>query len=303
MEILAAASEYESIPIRHGEEQVLKKLALHLPLKIEKPNYTNCHTKVNVLLQSHFSRRNLPADLMTDQAFIVENAVRLLQARVDVVSSSSWLSPALAAMELSQMITQAMWDNDSSLKQIPHINDDILKRCAEKKIESVIDLSEVDDKVRNDVLRLSDKELKDVAKACNRYPNIELNFEVQDTEEVTSGSPVNVVVSLEREIDDDEELGPVYAPFFQKSKVEGWWLVVGDPKSNELVSIKRLTLHKNSTVKLTFNAPAAGDYSYTLYFMCDSYSGCDQEYELKLHVKPAEETAEAEAEEEKMATN
>lgn len=37
---------------------------------------------------------------------IVENAMRLLQAMVDVVSSSSWLLPALAAMECSQMITQ-----------------------------------------------------------------------------------------------------------------------------------------------------------------------------------------------------
>lgn len=29
---------------------------------------------------------------------------------VDVIASNRWLTPALAAMELSQMITQGLWD-------------------------------------------------------------------------------------------------------------------------------------------------------------------------------------------------
>ncbi len=37
---------------------------------------------------------------------MVAGAPRLLQAMVDVVSSSGWLNPALAAMEMSQMATQ-----------------------------------------------------------------------------------------------------------------------------------------------------------------------------------------------------
>ncbi len=59
-------------------------------------------------------------------------AVRLIQACVDVLSSNGWLSPALAAMELAQMVTQAMWGKDSYLKQLPHFTQDIIKRCTEK---------------------------------------------------------------------------------------------------------------------------------------------------------------------------
>ena len=42
----------------------------------------------------------------------------LCQACVDVLSSNGWLSPAIAAMELAQMVTQAMWSKDSYLKQL-----------------------------------------------------------------------------------------------------------------------------------------------------------------------------------------
>ena len=58
-------------------------------------------------------------------------AVRLIQACVDVLSSNGWLSPALAAMELAQMVTQAMWGRDSYLKQLPHFTAEIIKRCTE----------------------------------------------------------------------------------------------------------------------------------------------------------------------------
>uniref|UniRef100_A0A8C7QQ96 U5 small nuclear ribonucleoprotein 200 kDa helicase n=1 Tax=Oncorhynchus mykiss TaxID=8022 RepID=A0A8C7QQ96_ONCMY len=59
-------------------------------------------------------------------------AVRLIQACVDVLSSNGWLSPALAAMELAQMVTQAMWSKDSYLKQLPYFTLEHIKRCTDK---------------------------------------------------------------------------------------------------------------------------------------------------------------------------
>lgn len=69
-----------------------------------------------------------------------------LQATVDVISSSSWLHPALAAMEMSQMISQAMWERDSVLMQIPHVTKDIAQRAAahEPAIETIFDLVELE---------------------------------------------------------------------------------------------------------------------------------------------------------------
>jgi len=147
IEILSHATEFESLAIRQKENDILGKLASHLPVKISKPDFHSTATKVNVLLQSYFSRRVLSPDLVEDQNLVLRVAPRLLQGLVDVISSNGctlsfaeyrWrdclyhfvvgLNPAIAAMELSQMIIQAMWDNDSPLKQLPHFTPEVIDR-------------------------------------------------------------------------------------------------------------------------------------------------------------------------------
>lgn len=110
------------------------------------------------------------------------------------IFSSGWLSPAIHAMELCQMLTQAMYVTDPYLKQLPHVTKDLLERCQERKIESVHDLLEVEDDVRMDILKMSGKDLEDVARFCNNYPSIELEHEVEP-KTATAGKPVTVKVS------------------------------------------------------------------------------------------------------------
>jgi pre-mRNA-splicing helicase BRR2 len=51
-----------------------------------------------------------------------------------------------------------------------------------------------------------------------------------------------------------------FAPRFPKPKEEGWWLVIGDSSTNQLLAIKTVALQKRARVKLEFSAPAeAGD--------------------------------------------
>lgn len=83
--------------------------------------------------------------------------------------------------------------------------------CDGQGVETVFDMMELEDEDRNKLLQLNEGQMTDVARFCNRYPNIELSYEVQGKDRISSGSTVNVVVSLERE---DEQTGPVIAPFF-----------------------------------------------------------------------------------------
>lgn len=285
IEIISNAAEYENIPIRHHEDNLLRQLAQKVPHKLNNPKFNDPHVKTNLLLQAHLSRMQLSAELQSDTEEILSKAIRLIQACVDVLSSNGWLSPALAAMELAQMVTQAMWSKDSYLKQLPHFTSEHIKRCTDKGVESVFDIMEMEDEERNALLQLTDSQIADVARFCNRYPNIELSYEVVDKDSIRSGGPVVVLVQLERE---EEVTGPVIAPLFPQKREEGWWVVIGDAKSNSLISIKRLTLQQKAKVKLDFVAPATGGHNYTLYFMSDAYMGCDQEYKFSVDVKEAE---------------
>uniref|UniRef100_A0A7N8YMN6 Activating signal cointegrator 1 complex subunit 3 n=1 Tax=Mastacembelus armatus TaxID=205130 RepID=A0A7N8YMN6_9TELE len=135
IEIISNAAEYKNIPIRHHEDALLRQvntLAQKVPHKPNNPKFNDPHVKTNLLLQAHLSRMQLSAELQSDTEEILSKAIRLIQACVDVLSSNGWLSPALAAMELAQMVTQAMWSKDSYLKQLPFFTSEHIKRCTEK---------------------------------------------------------------------------------------------------------------------------------------------------------------------------
>ncbi|CAI0463771.1 unnamed protein product [Linum tenue] len=262
LEILASASEYAQLPIRPGEEEKLRRLLNHQRFSFENPS-------------GRFSF--LPAGY--------------LHAIIDVISSYGWLNLALLAMEVSQMVTQGMWERDSVLLQLPHLTRELARKCKEKSIETLFDLVEMEDDARRDLLQMSDPQLLDIAKFCNRYPNIDMTYEVQGGESVRAGDDVTLQVVLERDLEGRTEVvGPVDAPRYPKAKEEGWWLVVGDTETNQLLAIKRVSLQRRLKVKLAFAAPTeVGRKSYTLYFMCDSYLGCDQEYSFTVDVEGAVE--------------
>lgn len=287
LEIVSAAAEYEDVPIRHHEDTTLRRIYDRLPVKVENANFNDPHFKTNLLLQAHFSRIQMPPDLESDQRSVLLRVIRLLQACVDVISSNGWLSPALATMELSQMCIQGMWDRDSPLKQIPHLTSEMLTQLAAKKVEQVFDIMEMSDADRTQILKLDSQKMASVARFVNRYPNVEVDYKVSS--KAVQGESSTIIVTLTREQEEEQQVGPVIAPFYPTQKDEGWWLVVGDPKTKALLAIKRVHMQLQHTLSLEFVPETAGKQEYVLYFMCDSYLGVDQEFEFQLEVEASQE--------------
>lgn len=126
LEIVTSATEFESIQVRRHEESLLRRIYDRVPVKMSQPVYDSPHFKAFVLLQAHFSRMQLPIDLAKDQETLLSRVLSLLSAMVDILSSDGHLN-AMNAMEMSQMVVQAMWDRDSPLKQIPHFAQEVVK--------------------------------------------------------------------------------------------------------------------------------------------------------------------------------
>lgn len=55
---------------------------------------------------------------------------------------------------------------------------------AAQGVESIFDIMEMEDEDRSALLQLSDVQMADVARFCNRYPNIELSYEVADKDSI-----------------------------------------------------------------------------------------------------------------------
>ena len=51
LEIISAASEFDDLPVRPGEEESIERLLRHAKLAISTPNYHDPHTKANALIQ------------------------------------------------------------------------------------------------------------------------------------------------------------------------------------------------------------------------------------------------------------
>ena len=132
LEIVASATEFESIQIRRHEDGLLRRIYDRVPAKMSQPVFDSPHFKSFILLQAHFSRMQLPIDLAKDQELLISRILNLLSAMVDILSSEGHLN-AMSAMEMSQMVVQAMWDRDSPLKQIPHFSPEVIKVANDSK--------------------------------------------------------------------------------------------------------------------------------------------------------------------------
>jgi pre-mRNA-splicing helicase BRR2 len=151
-------------------------------------------------------------------------------------------------------------------------------------------------------LGLSQTQLAQAANFTNsKYPNIELDFELEDPENITAGSPAYIKIKIVREVDEedgDEEVDTtVHAPFYPTKKMENWWLVVGEESSKTLLAIKRITIGRTLNLRLEYTVPTAGDHELKLFLMSDSYVGVDQDPSFKVSVAEGMDEDEDEDEE------
>lgn len=84
LEILCASFEFESISIRDQDWDTLEDLNSQVLFKQDEDKLNTYASKANLLLQAHFSRIDLTADLTIDQKLVIEKSLKLVQALVDV---------------------------------------------------------------------------------------------------------------------------------------------------------------------------------------------------------------------------
>jgi pre-mRNA-splicing helicase BRR2 len=273
VDILTTAMEFHSLILRFGELNLLHKLVYTTNLKSYSIHLGDEHEmenlikyKVMILLYAYMSRIPLTFEFTFDLKFILTKIITLLHALIDVIASQGYLSSALSAMELSQLLIQGLSENDSIFLQIPHfskefIEDNLTGKKNKFNIETVFDITDLEEEQRNQLFKpFNKKQLLEIANFCNSYPYLDVSYKLSFTEnadeggEVTAGDLVTVNIQVLRDVDekDTSKIGLVSSRYYPNEKYENWWLMIGDVKKNNLYAIKKLTILRKATVSFYF---------------------------------------------------
>ncbi len=121
LKVLTDCREFAEMPVRHNEDLLNTELAKQCPIELNPYAMDSPHQKTHLLLQSHFCRNQLPnTDYGTDTKSVMDQAIRILQAMIDIVADAGWLSTTLRVQTLLQAIVQGSWPQESSLMALPH---------------------------------------------------------------------------------------------------------------------------------------------------------------------------------------
>ncbi|KAH8021387.1 hypothetical protein HPB51_015567 [Rhipicephalus microplus] len=103
----------------------------------------NSYGKVNILLQNYISRCPVETfSLVSDQAYIVQNATRILRALFDMVLRAGGATMAGRMLTLCKVVERQTWNFETPLRQFSELGFNVLKNIEEKNLslEQIRDL-------------------------------------------------------------------------------------------------------------------------------------------------------------------
>ncbi|KAI5711773.1 hypothetical protein M8J75_003022 [Diaphorina citri] len=313
--VMCSSYEYSLLPVRHNEEHLNEALCKQCPLPIDPMTFDSANMKAFILLQAHFSRLDLSeyTDYLTDLKSVLDQSIRIIQALIDVTAEYGWLSCAISLQHLMQMIIQALWLQDSPLLQLPHVVKENLHLFRNKnpntlpglvtcrtysdlsrihRVLSIMPLINVDitlllpKDINVDVTASSDEDGDSTLTTTSPSTSDQM-IPMDDTPvSIQPGKVYTLLVQMRNAHRNRENT--VYAPKYSKPKQEGWFLTLGYPRNEELISLKRIYFGRKPDLMnyISFNSPSQrGSFELSLDLISDSYLGLDQQFSLRFHVE------------------
>ncbi|KAJ0159223.1 putative helicase mug81 [Colletotrichum tanaceti] len=233
---MSRATEYDELPVRHNEDLINDELSRNLlfPGSSFGLPMWDPHVKAFLLLQAHMSRITLPiTDYVGDQTSVLDQAIRIIQASIDVTTELGHLTTCLEFIKLLQCIKSARWPTDHPASILPGVGVDTLKSDKSNLTLAKVAALASPNKVSNLARQLSvpAHQQPRFAKAVAQLPNLAVS--------VPEATALSVSVDLRRLNPLTERDARVYAPRFPKPQNEGWFVVLADPARDEVIAVKR----------------------------------------------------------------
>ncbi|KAI7281912.1 Sec63-domain-containing protein [Hortaea werneckii] len=275
---MSRATEYDELPVRHNEDLINAELSNNLPIKAEAfglPMW-DPHVKAFLLLQAHFSRIDLPiSDYVGDQNSVLDQAIRIVQASIDVLTEMDFLQSCHTMITLLQCVKSARWHDDGPLAIFPGVEVEAEKqRLAEEnsKPRSLVEATSASKDELTKALKqvgLPAPAHAKVFKALSQLPQLRVG--------VTDVNALGLTVSLARLNPVTNREYHIYAPRYPKPQTEGYFVVVSDAAQGDVVGLKRVSWPSPDKVK-------GGNVSKPSTKATIKLPQCDVERKLKIMV-------------------
>ncbi|XP_072018769.1 LOW QUALITY PROTEIN: activating signal cointegrator 1 complex subunit 3-like [Amphiura filiformis] len=229
--MVSTAEEFEQIKVREDELVELEQHH-HDSCEMEaKGGVENAHGKVNILLQTYISRGFIDSfSLVSDSAYVAQNAGRIMRALFEVALRNGWPVMASRLLTLCKTVDKRLWGFENPLKQFPMISAEVfrkLQRCH-------LTLNRIKDMTGRDVGQMihHPKVGEQIKQYAHQLPDIDLDATIQ---------PITRTVLRVR---------LTITPNFRwNDKVHGtasesWWIWVEDPENNHIYHSEYFLLHK-----------------------------------------------------------
>lgn len=191
----------------------------------------------------------------------MDQAIRILQAMIEIVASQGFLATSLGITSIVQCLKQALWLTDSTLAMLPHCYNNKNLKYLQKYVSCLPELASLPDKKIKEILgripNFSTSKINDVYKVIMNLPIYDLRWKINEKGRnnnikyndkkvplLKSGNEYTLSVTMKRLRPHSDKSLKIYSPFFPKAQHEAWWLILGNEEDNELYVLKRINSPK-----------------------------------------------------------
>ncbi|KAK9464687.1 Sec63 Brl domain-containing protein [Lipomyces arxii] len=272
LKLLAEASEYDLLPVRHNEDLLNLELSKRLRYRAEtmKKVMWDPHVKAYLLIQAHLSRAELPiSDYMQDMVSVLDQCVRILQAYIDMTAELGYLSTCLTFIEIMQSIKQSIWFDDNPFTALPGLKVTPMNHSS-MEIGSLNNLGSMN---RNDMYKLA-AYLQVRERDRNEFVRILSGIPILEFESVGERNTTVRAVMRRKHAPLTADY-KCYCPKFPKPQFEGWFMIVGDKLRDELIALKRFRpragMPWRAPMNVSMNTVVTGPRNAEIVCISDTY--------------------------------
>lgn len=164
------------------DEKVVCHLFLESPHSSGiKAGIVNSQAKVNILLQSYISQYRLEDfALVSDQAYVAQNAGRIIRALFEIALSNKWAKASHALADMCKIIERRMWpDVDHPLRQF-NLQAQVVHNLSQWADDWMVeDLAEMDAEELGKLIRMNEKHGSALKAAAQQFPTVKITYSLR----------------------------------------------------------------------------------------------------------------------------